>query len=121
MRDSARGTRAGWQKPKFYDTLLAKDTGWLFSFAVARSDFLVKSNDIDGAAKLLLPTAQKVRERAFGGASPDNDWNLLATWVGTYRADLKATRPTSENSSLSFAIARDSSFNGRPGCFARTG
>ena len=67
------------EKPKFYDTLLTKDTGWLFSFAVARADFLVKAKDIDGAAKLLLPTAEKVRDRAFGGASPDGDWTPLST------------------------------------------
>ncbi|MDB5306111.1 MAG: Tetratricopeptide 2 repeat protein [Gemmataceae bacterium] len=79
------------EKPKFLDTLLAKETGWQFSFAVSRADFLIKANDVDGAAKLLIPAADKVRDRPFGGQSPDNDWNILYNWVGAYRVDMKAT------------------------------
>jgi TolA-binding protein len=79
------------EKPKFYDMLLSKDSGFQFSFAVPRADFLIKANDIDGAARLLVPAADKVRERAFGGASPDVDWNTLANWVTTYRNDMKVT------------------------------
>ena len=57
------------QKPAFIDTLVAKDSGWHFSFAVMRADFLIKANDIDGAARLLLPAADKIRDRAFGAAA----------------------------------------------------
>ncbi|MFM8272808.1 MAG: tetratricopeptide repeat protein, partial [Gemmata sp.] len=73
------------EKPKYTDTLLAKDSGWHFSFAVTRADYLVKANDIAGAAKLLLPAANKVRDRAFGGQAPENDWSALSGWVGAYR------------------------------------
>jgi len=79
------------EKPKFLDTLVAKDSSYHFSFVAARSDFLIKLNDIDGAARLLLPAADKVRDRAFGAASPDGDYPTLANWVSTYRADMKAT------------------------------
>ncbi|HEV3383313.1 MAG TPA: hypothetical protein VG097_00790, partial [Gemmata sp.] len=79
------------EKPKFLDTLVAKDSGWHFTFAVSRADFLVKANDIDGAARLLLPAADKVRDRAFGGQSLENEWSNLSTWVSTYRNDMKAT------------------------------
>ncbi len=74
------------EKPKFLDTLVAKDSGWHFSLAVMRAEHLIKANDIAGAAKLLLPAADKVRDRAFGAQSPDQEWNALYNWVGTYRA-----------------------------------
>ena len=74
------------QKPAFIDTLLAKDSGWHFSFAVMRADYLVKANDIAGAAKLLVPAADKVRDRAFGGQAPEQDWSALSAWVSAYRA-----------------------------------
>ncbi|OWK35637.1 tetratricopeptide repeat protein [Fimbriiglobus ruber] len=77
-------------KPKFLDTLIAKDTGWQFGFAVMRADYLVKANDIDGAARLILPAAEKVRAR-IGGASLDHEYSTLTQWVSAYRADLKAT------------------------------
>jgi len=79
------------EKPKYLDTLVAKDSGWHFSFAVGRADYMVKANDIDGATRLLIPAADKVRDRDFGAQSPDGEYNTLYNWVNTYRADMKAT------------------------------
>ncbi|MBA4186723.1 MAG: hypothetical protein C0467_01770 [Planctomycetaceae bacterium] len=73
-------------KAAFITMLLAKESGWHFSFAVWRADQLVKANDIDGAAKLLLPAADKVRDMPFGAQAPENEWQALANWVGGYRA-----------------------------------
>ncbi len=73
-------------KAAFINTLLAKESGWHFSFAVWRADLMVKANDIDGAAKLLLPAADKVRDTAFGAQAPEGEWQALANWVGGYRA-----------------------------------
>ncbi|MCE9534338.1 MAG: tetratricopeptide repeat protein, partial [Planctomycetes bacterium] len=77
-------------KPKFLDTLVAKDSAYHFSFAVARADYMVKANDIDGAAKLLLAAADKVRNRAFTVYGPEGEFSTLGSWVTTYRNDLKA-------------------------------
>ncbi len=78
------------ERPKFLDGMIAKDTGFQFSYAVARADFMLKANDYDGAVKLLTVSADKVRNRAFGGASLDSDYGALANWVSAYRADQKA-------------------------------
>ncbi|MFO0802478.1 MAG: tetratricopeptide repeat protein [Gemmataceae bacterium] len=78
------------QKPTFLDGLMAKDTAWQFSFAVQRSDFFIRQNDVDSAAKLMLPAAEKLRDRAFSGATVDNDWSQMSTWVATARTDMKA-------------------------------
>lgn len=78
-------------KPKFLDTLLVKDSGFHFSFATARADYMVKLLDIDGAARLLGPAADKVRDRAFGAQSPDADYVTFNAWMNAARADLKAT------------------------------
>ena len=51
-----------------------------------RAEYMVKANDIDGAAKLLIPAADKVRDRAFGAQAPEQDWNALYNWVSAYRA-----------------------------------
>ena len=61
---------------------------WHFSFAVQRADFLVRANDIDGAARLLVPAADKTRDRAFGGQALENDWSQIAGWVSTARGRL---------------------------------
>ncbi|MFO0823166.1 MAG: tetratricopeptide repeat protein, partial [Gemmataceae bacterium] len=74
------------EKAKVIDTLLAKDSGWHFSFATWRADMLVKANDIDGAAKLLVPAVDKIRDRAFGAQAPENEWSTLSGWVAAYRA-----------------------------------
>ncbi|MBM3982277.1 MAG: tetratricopeptide repeat protein [Planctomycetes bacterium] len=74
------------QKPAFIDALVAKDSGWHFSFATTRADYFVKAGDVDAAARLLVPAADKVRDRAFGGQAPENDWSALTGWVSTYRA-----------------------------------
>lgn len=92
------------ERPKFLDTLIARDSGWHFHFAVSRADFLVKANDIDGAARLLVPAADKVRDRAFGGQSPDGDYNALYNWVNAYRADMK-TSPADKRKL--FTLVRD--------------
>ncbi|WP_020471070.1 tetratricopeptide repeat protein [Zavarzinella formosa] len=78
------------EKPKFLDAMLAKETGWQFSFAVSRADYMVKAGDVDGTIKLLTSAAEKTRNRAFGVSSLDNEWNTLFNWVGAYRADPKA-------------------------------
>ena len=91
-------------KPKFLDAMLAKDTGWQFSFAVLRADYLIKANDIDGAARLLVPAADKVRDRAFGGQSPDGEYNALYQWVAAARADVKAVPA---NNRKLFTFVRD--------------
>lgn len=74
------------QKPQFIDTLVAKESGWHFSFATMRADYFVKAGDVDSAAKLLVPAADKVRDRAFGAQAPENDWSTLTAWVSSYRA-----------------------------------
>lgn len=74
------------QKPAFIETLLAKDSGWHFSFAVMRADYFIKAGDVDAAAKLLVPAADKVRDRAFGGQAPESDWSQITGWVSAYRA-----------------------------------
>ena len=74
------------QKPAFIDTFLAKDSGWHFSFAVMRADYFIKAGDVDAAARLLVPAADKVRDRAFGGQAPESDWSQISGWVSTYRA-----------------------------------
>lgn len=96
------------ERPKFLDTLLARDTGSQFSFAVARADFMVKANDIDGAAKLLVPAADKVRDRAFGGQSPDAEYQTPYNWVTAYRADMKAA---SADKRKLFTLVRDLNVN----------
>ncbi|MCE9567709.1 MAG: tetratricopeptide repeat protein [Planctomycetes bacterium] len=73
-------------KIAFLGTLLAKESGWHFSFAMWRADLMVKANDIDGAAKLLLPAAEKVRDIPFGASAPEGEWQTLANWVSAYRA-----------------------------------
>jgi TolA-binding protein len=73
-------------KATFIDGLLAKESGWHFSFAVWRADLMVRANDLDGAAKLLGPAADKVRDAAFGAQAPEGEWQALANWVGAYRA-----------------------------------
>ncbi len=78
------------EKAKFVDSLLTKDTGWQFFFAAIKADSLIKAGDVDGAAKLLLPAADKVRDRAFGGQGPDHEWGTLWQWVSTARNDMKA-------------------------------
>ena len=92
------------QKPTFLDAMIGKDSGWNFSFAVQRADYLVKLNDIDGAARLLVPAADKTRDRAFGGQLLENDWTMLSGWVATARADLKATP---EQKRKVYALVRD--------------
>ncbi len=92
------------EKAKLIDTLVAKDSGWHFSFSVMRADALVKAYDVDGAARLLTPAIDKVRDRAFGGQAPENDWTPLASWVSSYRADMKATV---EQKRKLFALVRD--------------
>ena len=92
------------EKPKYLDGLLAKNTGWQFSFAVERADFMVKANELDAAAKLLTTAADNIRSRAFGGASPDNDWTKPSAWVGAYRANAMAT--PADKRKL-FALVRD--------------
>ncbi|HEX3151825.1 MAG TPA: tetratricopeptide repeat protein [Gemmataceae bacterium] len=82
------------EKPKFLDAMLLRDSGWHFSFATARADLMVKANDIDGAARLLAPAADKVRDRAFGAQSPDADYQTFANWVAAVRADMKALPAT---------------------------
>ena len=84
--------------------MIGKDSGWNFSFAVQRADYLVKLNDIDGAARLLVPAADKTRDRAFGGQLLENDWTMLSGWVATARADLKATP---EQKRKVYALVRD--------------
>lgn len=99
------------EKPKFLDTLVAKDTGWQFSYAVARADYMVVPKappadpklpapkeppapppaTIDAAIQLLAPIAEKVRNRPFPTAGLDNDYNTLYQWVNAYRVDPKAT------------------------------
>jgi TolA-binding protein len=79
------------QKPTFWDTMLAKDSGYQFSFAVQRAEYFIRVNDIDGAARILVPMADKTRDRAFGGADLANDWSQISTWVATARTDMKAT------------------------------
>ena len=77
-------------KPKFLDGLIAKETGYQFSYAVARADMFIKAHEVPAAAKLLTDSAKKVRERAFGGANLDTDYSALVNWVNAYRADPKA-------------------------------
>jgi TolA-binding protein len=74
------------QKPAYIDTLVAKDSAWHFSFAAARADYFVKAGDVDSAAKLLVPAADKARDRAFNTQAPEQDWNTLYNWVSAYRA-----------------------------------
>lgn len=107
LRESANrllGLLTDAEKTKFVDALLAKNTGWQFTFATYRADPLVKAGDVDGAAKLLVPAADSVRDRGFGGQSPDHDWGTIWNWVTSARADPKANPDT--NRKL-FALLRD--------------
>ncbi len=112
------------EKIKLLDTLVAKDTGWQFSFAVARADYMVVPKappvdpklpapavlpvpppaDVDGAIRLLAPIAEKIRVRPFAAAGLDNDYTTLVTWVSAYRADAKATLADKQKV---FAFVRD--------------
>ncbi len=94
------------QKPTFLDSLIAKDSGWHFSFAVQRADYLIKTNDIDGAARLLKPAAEKTLDRAFGGQALENDWTMLNGWVSTYRADAMMKILPADKRKV-FALVRD--------------
>ena len=91
-------------KMKLLDTLLAKDSGAAFSFAVAKADLLLKSGDMDGAAKLLNLAAKKVNERPFHGQSIDSDFNTLVNWVSAWRIDMKASEADKRKL---FSLVRD--------------
>ncbi|HEY3789241.1 MAG TPA: tetratricopeptide repeat protein, partial [Urbifossiella sp.] len=94
------------QKPTFLETLVARDSGWHFSFAAQRADILIRTNNIDGAAALLVPAATKTRDRAFGGQALENDWSMIAGWVATYRADALMKIPPADKRKI-FTLVRD--------------
>ena len=91
-------------KAKLLDEMLTHDGYWHFSFAMLKADALLKAGDLDGFEKLLRSAAKKQRERPFGGANLESEWQLGTAMVALVRANPKM--PETEKRRV-FTVLRD--------------
>ena len=92
------------ERAKIIDEQMKPDSYWHFSYAMLKADALYKAGDYAGFETVLRNAAKRQRERAIGGWTADNEWQMGVAWVTALRNDMKATEA---NKRRVFTVLRD--------------